>query len=247
MDPLFKNRSILLVDDEQDLIDLYRERLESWGFITYGATRANDAIAILSEHGADIVLSDIRMPNGSGFELLARLRALGGKASPVFFFVSTHCEIPEEKLKEMGASGLLEKPLDWKELAQRLVHALQHADQQGHSRPRPLRFRTFAHLAVDLTDSGAALELTTEINIGRGGFFVPHQGDPVPEPDTHLRFKIEIPGSNLEPLEGEAEVRWIRSQAEVEGAPTGYGCRFVKINKGNLEQTLALIEKTYKF
>lgn len=67
-------KSILIVEDEVQICEMMADLFESKGYITHVAHSGNDGAKIFNAEKIDIVLSDVKMPNGDGFEL-ARLIA----------------------------------------------------------------------------------------------------------------------------------------------------------------------------
>jgi two-component system C4-dicarboxylate transport response regulator DctD len=65
---------ILLVDDEPTVLDALRLTLEANGFVCCTATDGVEALKVLRQTSVDVVISDLRMPNMSGFELLPNIR-----------------------------------------------------------------------------------------------------------------------------------------------------------------------------
>jgi CheY-like chemotaxis protein len=65
---------LLVVEDHVDSAELLAELLECSGHSVRVATTASDAIAIASEQPFDIVLSDLGLPDASGYELMTELR-----------------------------------------------------------------------------------------------------------------------------------------------------------------------------
>jgi|SRR5580704_14364932 two-component system C4-dicarboxylate transport response regulator DctD len=65
---------ILLVDDEPTVLDALRLTLEANGFVCCTATDGLEALKALRQTSVDVVISDLRMPNMSGFELLPNIR-----------------------------------------------------------------------------------------------------------------------------------------------------------------------------
>jgi len=88
MPRLMENRgvpkSVLIVDDHAGFRASARRMLEAGGYEVVGeAADGEDAIAAVGELGPDLVLLDVQLPDLDGFEVAARLRALGEKAAIV--------------------------------------------------------------------------------------------------------------------------------------------------------------------
>lgn len=68
------SKKILIVDDEQDLVTLFSDILQSAGFETRAAMDGSEALALAQSENFDLILLDIKMPKLDGFEVLKALR-----------------------------------------------------------------------------------------------------------------------------------------------------------------------------
>ncbi|MCY1076525.1 response regulator [Archangium lansingense] len=68
-------KSILLVDDDPDLIEIYTELLEQLGFSITSAPDGQEALALAPRLQPDLIITDVSMPRMNGLELCQRLRA----------------------------------------------------------------------------------------------------------------------------------------------------------------------------
>jgi len=73
-DESFKNKKILVVDDEERMARFIRLNLEHDGFLVIEAYRGLDGIRILREQLPDLILLDVMMPDLDGFEVLRMVR-----------------------------------------------------------------------------------------------------------------------------------------------------------------------------
>jgi two-component system response regulator GlrR len=120
-----ENRSrILLVDDENDLLSLWKLRLESNGYEVTTALSGEEALAKLSVVNPHLVLTDLKMPGMDGLALFDAIRARN-KAVPVII-ITAHGSIPEAvEATRQGVFSFLTKPIDGKDLILETEKALQ--------------------------------------------------------------------------------------------------------------------------
>ncbi|MGZ3806699.1 MAG: response regulator [Bacteriovorax sp.] len=109
-----KNLTVLIVDDEPDILELMEEEFKYCGYTTITAICANDAIKILDNQKIDIVISDYKMPNGNGMAVLSHVNKM--KERPLFFFVSGQADVSVEDALRAGAKKFFAKPFDLDEL-----------------------------------------------------------------------------------------------------------------------------------
>lgn len=100
---------ILIVDDETSIADLMKDALEFEGFECHSLYSGNQAISHLKSHTVDLVISDVRMPDGDGLDLLKFINTL--QAPPKLIFITGHSEYSEKTLKDQGAIRVKYKPL----------------------------------------------------------------------------------------------------------------------------------------
>jgi len=117
--------SILIVDDERDLVEMYRELLEMDGFIVYTALSAQEALSVYEKHPEiRLIISDANMGDMSGLDLLKALKN-NYQTIPVFYLATGAVEQTEEEIKELGGTGLVLKPFDLDEILLRIKRDLK--------------------------------------------------------------------------------------------------------------------------
>ncbi len=133
-------RRVLLVDDEEFLLKSLVEMLKRSGklagveFVT--AQNGREALAILDAGGADLVVTDLKMPEMDGMELLQEMGESHGDL-PVIVISAYGSEDVEVEVKRRGAVRYLDKPLDTGELARQIEGCLE-ASAQGFINGIPL-------------------------------------------------------------------------------------------------------------
>ena len=104
---------ILVVEDNEKNMKLFRDVLLSAGYRTLEATTGEEAVAVATEHSPDLVLMDIQLPDIDGVEALGRLRADGRTTSlPVLALTAQAMEGDRERFLAAGFDGYLSKPVD---------------------------------------------------------------------------------------------------------------------------------------
>jgi DNA-binding response OmpR family regulator len=104
---------VLIVDDYPGLIELYELALRARGFDVVGAVTAGDAMTLAATAKFDAVVLDIELPDGSGTELVDRMRAIPTLALARFVGISSY------EGREVGKrfDAFLPKPFHPKRLA----------------------------------------------------------------------------------------------------------------------------------
>ncbi|OGO77429.1 MAG: hypothetical protein A2Y23_08415 [Clostridiales bacterium GWB2_37_7] len=107
--------SILVADDEQNVSQLLKKVLTKQGYVTYTASSALEALDIINAYHIDIVISDIKMPNMSGIELLKKIKVLDSSIAVILITAFATLETAVEALK-MGARDYITKPFNLEEI-----------------------------------------------------------------------------------------------------------------------------------
>jgi two-component system C4-dicarboxylate transport response regulator DctD len=116
---------VVLVDDDAEVLDAYRQTLELEGFDVSARRSADAALALLTRDSPAVVVSDMRMPGRDGFGLLAAVRAIDAEMPVVL--VTGHADVPMAvKAIRDGAWDFVEKPADPVRLAETVRRASEY-------------------------------------------------------------------------------------------------------------------------
>ncbi|MBN1371767.1 MAG: response regulator transcription factor [Anaerolineaceae bacterium] len=122
----FKNRSILVVDDEERMVRFIRLNLEHDGFQVISAFRGQQAIDAIREDMPDLVLLDVMMPDLDGFEVLKIVRETSNV--PVIMLTAKGEEDDRVRGLELGADDYVTKPFSPRELVSRVRAVLRRTE-----------------------------------------------------------------------------------------------------------------------
>lgn len=107
--PLYQEHTVLLVDDNEGLVSLFRRYLRRQPYRVETVTSYREALAALGSLQPDAVILDVMLPDGDGWELLQAIRQRWGKAQPRVIVCSV---IHDPLLAEaLGADAYLRKPV----------------------------------------------------------------------------------------------------------------------------------------
>ena len=121
-------QTILLVDDEADLLSLWTLRLESAGYNVVTADSGEEAMAVLSASVPSLVITDLRMGGMDGITLYESIRKVS--ISIPVIIITAHGSIPEAvEATKKGVYSFLPKPIDGRLLLLEIEKALLHKGQ----------------------------------------------------------------------------------------------------------------------
>jgi len=130
-DDQFKNRLILVVDDEERMVRFIRLNLEHDGFKVIEAFNGTKAINQVRSNLPDLVLLDIMMPDMDGFEVLRIIRETSNV--PVIMLTAKGEEDDRVRGLELGADDYVTKPFSPRELVSRVRAVLRRTETTGVS------------------------------------------------------------------------------------------------------------------
>ncbi len=129
--PLMPKGTVLVIDDEKDLIELVRYNLEKEGFQVIAALDGEVGLATAMREIPDVVLVDLMLPGIDGLEVCGRLRADQRTAGiPLIMLTAKASESDRVVGLELGADDYVTKPFSPRELAARVKAVLRRTTSQ---------------------------------------------------------------------------------------------------------------------
>jgi DNA-binding response OmpR family regulator len=124
-----RSRSIVIVEDDEDIADSIRYNLERAGFRVRVASTGEDALNLILEGPPNLILLDLNLPHMSGFEMCRRLRAESTTAHVPILMLTARTDESDKVLGlNLGADDYITKPFSMRELVARVNAVLRRAD-----------------------------------------------------------------------------------------------------------------------
>ena len=123
-------RTILVVDDETDMLETCARIFRRSGYACLTATSGREALAVLERQRPDLIFTDLRMPRGDGLTFLRRAKQVAPEI-PVVVFTAYVSESSAREVLDAGAAAYLAKPFTASQLRQA---AEQTLGAGGHER-----------------------------------------------------------------------------------------------------------------
>lgn len=112
--------TVLIIEDDRDLLCALSEMLEAGGWRVIGAHSAAEGFVAVRAHRVDVVLTDVLMPQQDGREVAARLRADPALASiPVVFMTAS-----QRHARDLAGETVIPKPFEVSVLLEVLARQL---------------------------------------------------------------------------------------------------------------------------
>ena len=122
-------KSILIVEDESDIREILSRTLRSAGYEVHEANHALGAICAMVREGADLILTDIRMPVVDGLELVRELKSHEDtKHIPVIAITGFDTPEARKAAAQAGCVDFIAKPIDTAEFLKQIAAVFQKAN-----------------------------------------------------------------------------------------------------------------------
>ncbi len=119
---------ILLVDDEEEVLEAVKSRLENRGFVVVTANHAEKALKKIDSEEFDLLLMDVMLPGMSGAEAISLLKRNGKLKIPVIFVTGVFCKEGAQGINVGGqVYPALAKPFTIDELVREIEKAMMMA------------------------------------------------------------------------------------------------------------------------
>jgi len=209
-------KTVLVADDTAFVRDRFRAALEGAGHRALVVRTAPELIGRMTEPDtkADLLLLDLRLPQGHGVNLLRSVRQIEGRQPPVVVFSGTIASALEvHELGSLGVAGYINEYTSVQNIVPSLTPHLFPDDFSRRSSPRagldvPIAYRFGNTVAAALT-----------LNISRGGLAI-RTTSPL-EPGTLIKLRFRLPSRKTD-IACEARIAWVDRRV-------GMGARFTSV------------------
>jgi len=198
-------RTILIIEDETELVNVLKAYLERAGYDVLAAGRGDMGLDLWREHHPDMVLLDLNLPGMDGIDIIREIRQ--SDDTPVIMTTARVEEVDRLVGLELGADDYITKPFSPREVVARVKAVLRRVEK---SIVQTLDQIEFDGLKIDINNysilqSGNEIELTpTEFSI---------LITLLQQSDTVNRFRVE------------RSLRWRHERRDLRNSPPGQGHR----------------------
>ena len=164
-DPTMK--TILVIDDEKDLVKLVDHHLTKEGYLVIGAKNGIEGLDIALKHKPDLILLDLMMPKLDGLEVCKRLKsATETSRIPVVMLTAKAQETDKVIGLELGADDYITKPFSPRELVARVKAVLRRSEPAKLKDALTVGDITISYAGRTVEVKNKKIELTqTEFNL----------------------------------------------------------------------------------
>lgn len=225
---------ILVVDDQPSFRDALSTECDLLGYEPLTASDGNQAFELYKDNEVALILSDIRMPENDGQDLLKRIRQKSTVHVP-FVFLSGFSDVNLSEALDHGADGYLHKPVTSESLSQ-MIEELTSSLEKRLSMKKSLNAKTTIAFVEERPGS---------IGIGRRGFFAESatcNGFECLKNDELVNFQLHIPSLFSNKLDGCGKVLWKRIE-NLPGLKSGIGIQFEYLEENSRNSLIKYINE----
>lgn len=201
--------NILVVDDEPLILETVGSLFERFQFKVSISHSGNEAWTLVQKNNYNLILTDVRMPDGDGIELTKKVKARYENRTSVLF-MSGFSDVLNEEIYHIGAEGKFTKPFDINAVREAIQRCLLAPEAKWAQKPPTgPRLITIEKKGLSISE----LESKKAVLFGRGGFFLSHAYVP-PARGSIILFSIEILSPEPVKFKGAGIVRWIQTMGK---------------------------------
>lgn len=131
------DKKILIVEDDPDIVSFVRESLETEGFEVEDTKTVTDALEIIHHTRVDLVILDLILPGGTGYELCKALRSDSRyEGIPIIVVTVRSSQDARRTAASLGVNEFITKPFKMAELVTKVK---EHLGKQGQERRREVQ------------------------------------------------------------------------------------------------------------
>lgn len=119
--------TILVVDDEREIVRALQRSLRAYGYKVYTAASGEEAVALAGQYRPDLLLLDLMLPGMSGLAVCRQVRAESNV--PIIVLSVKEAEHDKVEALDLGADDYIQKPFGMDEVLARIRVALRHVAQ----------------------------------------------------------------------------------------------------------------------
>jgi len=129
-DDLDEDRTILLVDDDPEIIEAMRMTFEHRGYRVLVARDGNSGLALVERENPDLIILDMMMPKKSGFLVLEKLRTRPGGMIPTIMITANEGSRHRAYAEMLGVRDYLRKPFAMEKLVRSVRRILEPSEEE---------------------------------------------------------------------------------------------------------------------
>ena len=141
-------KTVLIVEDEQNIVDILAFNLSRDGYDTMEAYDGVTGLQLALEHKPDLILLDLMLPGMNGFEVCRKVRE-SGSSTPILMLTAREEEADKVMGLELGADDYITKPFSMRELLARVKTNIRRSNMAPAVSGAPVKMESDKRLVID--------------------------------------------------------------------------------------------------
>lgn len=211
---VMKTVTLLLVDDEPDLLDIMSAWFEREGCRVLVAENGANALSVIRANRVDTIVSDVHMPVMDGVTMLQKLKSTN-TYTPSIIFITGFYDIEPREAYDLGVQALLPKPVERRQLVSVVARILTERDDLWRKAPQEIACGV---LAASF-DGLAPAQQQELLAFGHGGFCI--RSTVGAKEGSIVDLQLDFAAERLQ-VRGQGIVRWSDSTEALVGVEITY-------------------------
>jgi DNA-binding response OmpR family regulator len=229
---------LLVIEDDETFNSTICEIFSLFKFTVTSASNGQAGLDLLQKEKFNIVISDMRMPGLSGFEVLQKVKAKNCEF-PKFIAISGFTDYSIAQLYQAGVDGFFPKPFDFNEVKACITRSLVSEFERW---AQPQKFSNHLFTLVKRFNLFEEAVKNREIAFGRLGFFLPLQGT-LPKTGETIAFDFSFGSPKPElVMKGHGKVSFQVDKSSYQ-SQAGVGIEILRLEPASLAQIAAYLLK----
>ena len=132
-----RKKRILIVEDDPDVMQLYRALLEKNGYEVITANYSLPALFSVVRKPPDLILADLDMPQMNGLEMIGQFKGHDDTRDiPIVVVTGSDVRETRDAAYKAGCAGYITKPVDPRSFLEQIGQFLSEPIERNHERPR---------------------------------------------------------------------------------------------------------------
>lgn len=219
---------VLIVDDEQEIYEIVSDEIKkTFSAETIHSVDGRNAMIQVGLHQPKIIVTDLNMPRGDGYEFVKRLRAISHNDDQSVIVLSGQSDVAIDELMDAGADYFISKPFHPDEIIDCVSNTLKSRRERWSQQPDEKMLKEMKKFNFSINPE----------QIGRRGFCVAESS--AIKLNSIIYFKLTI--SEKIHFHGTGKVLWQRP-AKGDSQPQCYGIEIDSIETSCLEKCVQFFE-----
>lgn len=166
----FQKENILVVDDDIHILELLHRHLQSWNYHVYKAISVKEAVAILRDTAIDLLITDLKMPEVDGFELVKFVSEHYPKLPKLV--VTGYPSIQDSLTAIKSKVDYLTKPFTKDELKAAIDYSFSKSDIPSKSTPKPANTNGYGELIGTSQKMNQVIQIIERVKDNKATVFI---------------------------------------------------------------------------